>query len=166
MVAAPAGPAEATSIDLVFPELAGEDARSVLEEISTGIASALPGVGSAAELARGFAEREALGSTGLGGGLAVPHCKLAGVGRARVAVGIHGRGIDFGAPDGAPVRVFLALISPPSSPAAHLALLAAIARWAKVPGRVDELARAGGKREILTIVEPVVAPATGERTAR
>ena len=56
--------------------------------------------------------------------------------------------------------------SPPSSPAAHLALLAAIARWAKVPGRVDELARAGGKREILSLVEPVVAPATGERTAR
>lgn len=152
--AATAGLAEATSPRLVFPALAGEDSAAVLRELSAGIAGALPGV-SSAELARGFADREALGSTGLGGGLAVPHSKLAGVGRAWLAVGVHPRGVEFGAPDGAPVRVFLALVSPPSTPAAHLNLLAAIARWAKVPGRIEALAGAADARAILELLDGV-----------
>ena len=156
--AASTGLADATSIELVFPVLAGETAQAVLEELSTGIASALSGVG-AADLLRGFAEREALGSTGLGGGLAVPHCKLAGVGRAWLAVGVHEHGVAFGAPDGRPVQVFLALVSPPSTPAAHLALLAAIARWARTPGRIEALASAGDRRAILDQLDQAGAPA-------
>jgi PTS system nitrogen regulatory IIA component len=143
---------EAIRPDLVFPELVARDRSTAIAELARGIAGALPKV-EAGALARGFAEREALGSTALGRGLAVPHCKVAGLSRAYVAVGVSPQGVDFGAPDGAPVRVFFAVISPAETPAAHLRLLAAISRWAKIPGRLDRLSMAATTEDRLAALD-------------
>lgn len=131
---------EATSTDLLFPELEARDARGALDELARKIAVALPSL-SGDELARGFIAREALGSTALGGGLAVPHCKVAGIGRAYLAVAVSQQGVDFGATDGAPVHVLCAVLSPSDAPRLHLKLLAAISRWARRPERVEALLR-------------------------
>lgn len=144
-----AGLLDVTRPGLVFPDLDGADASSVLAGLSRRLAAELPGGTSALEIARRFAEREALGSTALGRGLAVPHCKLAGIDRPWLAVGVHPRGVDFGAPDGEPVRVFLAVVSPPATPAAHLKVLAAISRWARDPANVAALAGAATVEEAL-----------------
>lgn len=130
--------AEATSPDLLFPELRSRDVEGVLAEIASRIARAMPQL-SARELSRGFIAREALGSTALGGGLAVPHCKVKGIGRAYLAVGLSPDGVDFGAADGRPVHVLCAVLSPLESPGQHLKLLAAISRWARRPGRLAAL---------------------------
>lgn len=143
---------EATRPDLVFPELVARDRASAIVELARGIAGALPKV-EAGALARGFAEREALGSTALGRGLAVPHCKVPGLSRAYVAVGVSPQGVDFGATDGEPVRVFFAVISPAEAPAAHLRLLAAISRWARIPGRLDRLSAAATTEDRLAALE-------------
>jgi len=144
--------AEATRPDLVFPALAARDGRDALAELARGIAAALPGV-SPASLAKGFAEREQLGSTALGGGLAVPHCKVPGLARAYLAIAVSREGIEFGAGDGRPVRVFFAVVSPAEAPAAHLRLLAAISRWARTPGRLERLAEAADARGLLHALE-------------
>jgi PTS system nitrogen regulatory IIA component len=143
------GLVDATRPGLVLPGLTGSDGPSVLAEMARRIAGELPCGTPAQEIARRFAEREALGSTALGHGLAVPHCKLAGIDRPWLAVGVHHAGVEFGAPDGEPVRVFLAVVSPPAAPAAHLKVLAAISRWARDPGKVEALASAVSVEEAL-----------------
>lgn len=130
--------AEATSPDLLFPELRSRDAEGVLTELAARIAQAMPQF-SAGELSRGFIAREALGSTALGGGLAVPHCKLEGINRAYLALGLSPAGVDFAAADGRPVHVLCAVLSPLEAPGQHLKLLAAISRWARQPERLATL---------------------------
>jgi mannitol/fructose-specific phosphotransferase system IIA component (Ntr-type) len=143
--------AEATSRELVFPSLAATDRRGVLAELAAGFAAALAGV-AAADVEHGLLEREALGSTALGRGLAVPHCRVAGIDRPWLAVGLQPRGIPFDAVDGEPVRVFLALISPASDPASHLQLLAAISRWARGDGALDRLLSAPDPESVLAVL--------------
>jgi mannitol/fructose-specific phosphotransferase system IIA component (Ntr-type) len=145
----------ATAPDLVFPRLAVASPSEALAELARGLAGAVPALREEA-LRRGFEEREALGSTALGGGLAVPHCKAGGISAAILAVARAPQGIDFGAPDGEPVRVFFAVVSPAQAPGAHLQLLAAISRWARRPGQLDRLLAAEGRAEILSALESEV----------
>lgn len=76
-------------------------------------------------------EREKLGSTGVGDGFAIPHCKLPGISEIVVAVVRFKEGVDFHSPDGKPVRLMFVVISPPDQPAAHLQVLSQIARVLK-----------------------------------
>lgn len=144
--------AEETLLDLLFPELDARDRDAVVEELATRIARVLTTL-SARELASGFAARERLGSTALGGGLAVPHCKVEGIQRAYLAVGLSRHGIEFGSADGAPVHVFFAVLSPLRAPATHLRLLAAISRWAKQPGRIEALRRSRDREALMVELE-------------
>ncbi|HEY0782000.1 MAG TPA: PTS sugar transporter subunit IIA, partial [Thermoanaerobaculia bacterium] len=84
-------------------------------------------------------EREQLGSTGIGSGIAIPHCKLPGLAHGVVALGIVPEGVDFGAIDGNPVKLFFLVLSPPESPAEHLQILAAISRWIKADGHAEAI---------------------------
>jgi PTS system nitrogen regulatory IIA component len=88
-------------------------------------------VKDADELFRRLREREQLSSTGIGAGVAIPHCKMPGLKQAVVAVGLAPQGVDFGAADGKPVRLFFLAVSPEVSPAEHLRVLASISRWVK-----------------------------------
>ena len=80
-------------------------------------------------------EREQLGSTAIGGGIAIPHCKVDRLKSGVVGARPGREGVDFGAADGQPVRLFFLVISPSQSPAEHLQILAAISRWIKGGGR-------------------------------
>ena len=73
-------------------------------------------------------ERERLGSTGIGDGVAIPHGKLAGLAGLLAAFGIQEQGVDFGAADGKPSRFFVLLLAPENSANAHLKALARISR--------------------------------------
>ncbi len=134
-----------TRPELIFPDLGDrtgdhgqESVGTVLQELAGRIA-ATGVVPDPRELATRLAEREALGSTGVGGGVAIPHCKLPGISRAILAIGISAEGIDFRAVDGLPVRIFFLVVSPSQSPAEHLHVLAAISRWVRAPGRIAKL---------------------------
>ncbi len=145
---------DALRADLVFPDLAAQNAEGVLDELARRIGAALGGIAPAG-LRAGFEERERLGSTALGGGLAIPHCKHPGLSSAVLAVGICPRGVAFGAPDEQPVRVFFAVVSPTHAPSAHLQLLAAISRWARSPGRLDVLLEARTPGELIAELSTV-----------
>lgn len=131
-----------TRPDLVFPGLPAADRQDVLRALADRIAERGL-VKDGEELFQKLWEREQLGSTGIGNGIAIPHCKLPGLARGIVAVGLTGpeggEGVDFGAADGKPVRVLFLVVSPSGSPAEHLQILAAISRWARAGQHAEKI---------------------------
>jgi mannitol/fructose-specific phosphotransferase system IIA component (Ntr-type) len=132
---------------LVFTDLRCADRDSVLRELADRLQSS-GAVPDAGDLYRKLLERESLGSTAIGHGVAIPHCKLRDLQRAVVAVGVVGDGVDVGAPDREPVRLFFLVVSPEASPAEHLQSLAAIAKWLKDTGNRERIRRAQTPEEV------------------
>lgn len=93
-------------------------------------------------------EREKLGSTGFGGGIAIPHAKLAGLDGIVGAFARLGQPVDFAAVDAMPVDLVFMLLSPPDAGAAHLKTLARVSRALRDPGFVAKL-RGAGSRDAL-----------------
>lgn len=73
-------------------------------------------------------EREALGSTGIGDGVAIPHGKMKGTGEILCAFGRSIDGVDFDAADGKPVHIFFLVLAPEDSASAHLTVLSRISK--------------------------------------
>jgi len=124
--------------DLIFPDLPAAERAELLRSLAGRIA-ARGGVRSADELFQELWEREQQGSTGIGSGVAIPHCKVPGLRRGLIAVGGVPSGVDFAAADGEPVRLLFVVVSPAESPEEHLRSLAAISRWLKTKGNAGRL---------------------------
>lgn len=137
--------------ELVFTDLQGRDARAVLGELAENL-SEQGLIGDPEVLEARLLEREELGSTGLGDGVAIPHCKMEEVRSVIVAIGIAPHGVDFGAVDDQPVKIFFLVVSPSESPAAHLQSLASISRWVKEDRHVERLLAADDPDEIYDLV--------------
>lgn len=127
-----------TRPELIFPDLPASDRRGVLQAFADRIAQQSL-VGNAAELYQKLWEREQLGSTAIGSGIAIPHCKLKGLKQGIVAVGMVPGGVDFEAVDGKPVRIFFLVITSSESPAEHLQVLASISRWVKTSQNAEKI---------------------------
>ncbi len=127
-----------TDPELVFSGLACSDRPSLLRTLADRLVRA--GYFSDPEvLYDKLWEREQLGSTGIGAGVAVPHCKMPGTTRVVVAVALLGVGVEFAADDGEPVRLVFLVVSPEDQPVAHLHCLAAIAKWIKTGDHVERI---------------------------
>ncbi|HEX4955591.1 MAG TPA: PTS sugar transporter subunit IIA [Thermoanaerobaculia bacterium] len=138
---------------LVFRELAPASWEAALGELAGGVAAA-GWVADGADLHRRLLARERQGPTTVGGGVALPHCKVENLARPLVAVGLLSPpGISAGAPDGEPVRALFLVISPEQAPAVHLQVLAAISRWLKAPGRIAQLLAASSAAEVMRVME-------------
>ncbi|MEM8963815.1 MAG: PTS sugar transporter subunit IIA [Acidobacteriota bacterium] len=120
-----------TRPELIFPALHAADRHAVLHILAESMVTQAPELGDVEALYSKLEEREALGSTGIGDGVAIPHCKLDGLAEVIMAIGVTREPIDFDAVDEQPVRLFFLVVSPPDSPAAHLRCLAAISRWVR-----------------------------------
>jgi PTS system nitrogen regulatory IIA component len=118
--------------DLVYPDLAASDKAGVLGEMSAGLARAYPAL-PAGRLAETLLEREKLGSTGVGEGVAIPHGKLPGIPGLIAAFARKKAGVDFAAIDGRPTYLFFVLFAPENSAGLHLKALARISRLFKQP---------------------------------
>ncbi len=112
--------------DLVLPRLEARDRAGVLRELAARLearhASALDG-----GLLDKLLKREELGTTAIGKGVAVPHCRAKGIKSPALLLGLSEQGVAFAAVDGRPSHVFFLLVSPEDNPGAGLRLLAAIA---------------------------------------
>lgn len=95
-----------------------------------------------------LAEREKLGSTGFGGGVAIPHAKVAGLDGIVGVVARLDQPIDFAAIDDMGVDLVFMLLSPPDAGAAHLKMLARVSRALRDPDFVAKL-RGAGSRDAL-----------------
>jgi PTS system nitrogen regulatory IIA component len=96
--------------------------------------------------------REELGSTGLGDGVAIPHVYLKSLSAPRVAVGRSVEGVDFNAIDGRPVHIFFLLVTPDISKGDHLKMLARISRLLRKPDLRRSLMGAAGSEEMQRII--------------
>jgi nitrogen PTS system EIIA component len=132
---------------LVFASIPGRTREDVLAELSRRVA-AQGVVPDAADLSERLLDRERLGCTGLGDGIAIPHCKLAGIDRVAVAVATTEQPVDFGAADGKPIRLIFLVVSPTQVPAAHLQALARVSRMLRVPGIAQRLREAASSEEL------------------
>jgi mannitol/fructose-specific phosphotransferase system IIA component (Ntr-type) len=143
-----------TRPELIFLGLSAADRTAVLRILAEKVA-AEGLVSDAGELVRKLAEREQLGSTGIGSGIAIPHCKLPGLSRGVVAIGMVPGGVDFGAADGQPVRLLFLVLSPSASPAEHLQVLATISRWIKgnMAGTADRILELGDPAAVIQLLE-------------
>jgi nitrogen PTS system EIIA component len=112
--------------DRVFFRLKATGKVALLSELG-GRAAALLGI-PAPEVVGSLAAREALGSTGIGAGIALPHARLPALGQAAGFFARLERPVDFDAIDGKPVDLVLLLLSPAQDDRGHLASLAAAAR--------------------------------------
>jgi PTS system nitrogen regulatory IIA component len=126
---------------LVFADLEAKTAEGALAEMAQRLAASGV-VKDAQELTRRLFEREQLGCTGLGSGIAIPHCKWKGLSDIVVAIGASRSGIDFHAADGIPVTLLFLILSPAETPALHLQALARISRLLRGPGVAESLRRA------------------------
>jgi PTS system nitrogen regulatory IIA component len=116
--------------EFVLEELKSGNKRDVLAELAGVIAEGKIKFDLDAML-HVLMEREKLGSTGIGDGIAIPHGKLAGLEEMVVAFGRSRRGIEFEAMDGKPVHLFFLLMAPENSAGQHLKALAKISRMLK-----------------------------------
>lgn len=111
--------------DRVIAELAARDKPQALTELAAKAA----GSGLDADVVNAvLLERERLGSTAVGGGIAIPHGKMSGLPDMVLVFARSGQGIDFGAPDGKPCHLFFTVLAPEGAAGKHLGLLGAIAR--------------------------------------
>lgn len=115
---------------LVLSNLQGTDSPSVLREMAD--ASQLAGKClDAGLLFDRLYEREKQESTGIGNGLAIPHCKVDNLKDVFMAIGYSEQGVDFRALDGKPVYFFFLVVSPSNASVLHLRTLAALSRLLK-----------------------------------
>lgn len=131
-----------------FEEESKQPALSRLIEVL----STSPCVESKEELSQAVFEREALMSTGIGLGLAVPHVRIASVNDLTMAVGISPRGIaDYASLDDRPVHLIFMIAAPTGQHAAYLRLLSLVSSRAKaLNGRLLQCSGASAFYEVLT----------------
>jgi len=97
-------------------------------------------------------KREAVQTTGIGNGVAVPHAKYAGVAALTAALGISRPGLDFDAVDHQPVKVVLMLLAKVNDPGPHIRALAEISRLLQVPGFYQKLIDAKSAADLLAVI--------------
>lgn len=137
--------------DAVVANLSGETGPAVLAELCRPLATAQRM--DAQRLVETLLEREKLGSTGIGEGVAIPHGKVPGLPGLTASFGRSLRGIDFRAIDGRPTHLFFTLFAPENSAGAHLKALARISRIFKNLAFRDAILKAASAEEVYRLIE-------------
>jgi PTS system nitrogen regulatory IIA component len=136
--------------DCIMTDLKARSKNDLLEEMAACVG---PGLGlDAGRVLDALLDRERLGSTGIGHGVAIPHGRIKGLNGIRVFFGRSRRGVDFNSIDGAPVNLVFMIVAPENSAAAHLKLLAAISHLLKNQEFRSNLLGAGNAPEIYRLI--------------
>lgn len=131
----------------IIPDLKARDKKRAIEELAEVIVHSIPSL-EKDSLVKVLLERERLGSTGIGDGVAIPHGKIQGISNPVISFGRSLEGLDFESMDGQPVFLFFLLVAPESSASAHLKALARIAKILKNGSFRKILMEVSGKKEI------------------
>jgi len=135
----------------VIDELKAKTKKEVLYELSEILLEEKPSLDSAA-VVEVLLDREKLGSTGIGEGIAIPHGKMASLERLIVSFGRSTRGVDFEALDGKPAYLFFLLMAPENSAGQHLKALAKISRMLKDETFRQSLMKAESKTDLYNLI--------------
>ena len=142
---------DALQKDAIIEDLKSKDKKGILEELVIPLA---PKANTSTEhLVKILMERERLGSTGIGGGIGIPHGKLKDLDSLVLGFGLSKKGVDFESMDGRPTHIFFLLITPENSTGLHLKLLARISRLLKKETFKESLIKAADRDEVYTIIK-------------
>lgn len=139
--------------EAILVDLKANDKKGVLEELSLPV-SRIAGI-KQQDLVRVLMEREQLGSTGIGGGIGIPHGKLKNLDNLVLGFGLSRKGIDFDAMDRRPTHIFFLLVTPENSTGVHLKVLARISRLLKNEEFKEKLYQISDAEEFLNEIEQV-----------
>ena len=137
--------------ELIIDELKGRTKLEVLQEFSALLFDNGK-IKDKEGLTRVLAAREALGSTGIGDSVAIPHGKLRGINGIMMAFGRSLKGVEYDSLDGEPARLFFLVIAPEDAPGQHLKALARISRLMKKKEFRESLLRASDRKDIKRII--------------
>ena len=112
--------------DMVISDLEHQERDDVLKEMVSFL-KRRNRISKEKSLFEKLVQRENLGSTAIGDGVAIPHCKMKSVTEPIVLLAISKRGVDFQSMDGSPSHIFFLVVSSPENPSLNLQILAAIA---------------------------------------
>jgi fructose-specific phosphotransferase system IIA component len=136
---------------LIELDLKGGNKADVIAELVDIVCKA-GGIRNKKALSDALAEREKMGSTAIGNGVAVPHTKIEGVKQPILTFGRSSGGLDFNSLDGEKTYLFFILISPKEDIGAHLKILAKISHLIKDRFMVGLFRKAKTKKEVLSII--------------
>lgn len=137
--------------DLIISNLTAQNKKGVLQEL-TSVLVEKKGNLEQDNLVEVLLEREKLGSTGIGDGIAIPHGKLKELDRIIASFGRSLKGLDFQSMDGKPTHLFFLLVAPENSGGAHLKALARISRLFKDASFRRRLLEAKSREDIFQVI--------------
>ncbi|MBW2121891.1 MAG: PTS sugar transporter subunit IIA [Deltaproteobacteria bacterium] len=137
--------------DLLIPDLQSKDKRGVLEELA-GVLVAQGKLRDLKKVVEVLLEREKLGSTGIGDGIAIPHGKIRDLDGVVASFGRSRQGVDFESIDQKPTHLFFLLVAPENSAGTHLKALARISRLLKYPNFRKRLMEAETREQLYQII--------------
>jgi len=137
----------------IIADVKSNDKKGVLEELAAAVSDKAQT--DTQQILAVLLEREELGSTGIGGGIGIPHGKLKTINSTLVGFGLSRGGVDFDSLDNKPVHIFFLLITPENSTGSHLKVLAQISRMLKQNDFKDRLMKAENVDEIKQIIQDV-----------
>ncbi|WP_395624031.1 PTS sugar transporter subunit IIA [Sphingomonas daechungensis] len=141
--------ADFLDFDAIKPALPGGNKRALLQQLAQIAAGRL--LADAGEIMSSVSERERLGSTGFGQGVAIPHGKIEGLNRIYCLFVRLAEPVDYKSIDGQKVDLVFLLLSPPDAGAEHLKALAAISRVTRHAPTLEKM-RGARSRDALAAV--------------
>ncbi len=138
--------------ELVIFELAETGKEEALARLAAGVSGVFSELSEEKILAV-LRDREALGSTGIGSGIAIPHGKMAELEKIIVLFARSRKGVEFASVDGQPVHLFFLLLAPENSAGIHLKILAQISRMLKKREFCEKLLNASDALSLFTMIK-------------
>jgi len=138
---------DALNESCVIADLKGMTKNEVLREMASSLKEA-GFISSVEEAVNVILERERLGSTGIGDGIAIPHGKMKGIDHILCAFGRSKQGVDFDAVDGKPVHILFLLLAPEDSAGLHIQMLSRISRILRDSSFRKHLAEQGKEKDL------------------
>jgi PTS system nitrogen regulatory IIA component len=137
--------------NLLIPNLQSKNKKGVLEELA-GVLVAQGKLPDLEKVVEVLLDREKLGSTGIGDGIAIPHGKIRDLGEVVASFGRSREGVEFESIDQKPTHLFFLLVAPENSAGIHLKALARISRLLKDPNFRKRLMEAENEEGLFQII--------------
>jgi len=135
----------------VIADLQGVDKTSILKELSSVLVNPCKAA-SVEELLQVLLDREKLGSTGIGEGIAIPHGRLKKIKKFFISFGRSVKGVDFDSIDRKPSQLFFLVMAPENSAVDNLKLLSRIVTLLKEPSFKKRLMEAPSRKELFKVI--------------
>lgn len=136
--------------EMVIAELESQNREEIIREM-VNFLKKKNRISKEKELYKKLIQREELGSTAIGEGVAIPHCKMKEVKNPVVMLAISKKGVNFHSLDGKPSHIFFLVVSSPDNPSLNLQILAAIAHLVRESNSL--IKKILGAKDVITILD-------------